>query len=315
MFSSNSLSGLVVADFSRLLPGPLLGQMLRQQGAMVYKIEHPAYPDPVKQQPPFLEGRSTLYQLLNEGKEAISLDYTQISPELDALLGQSDVLIESFRPGIMAQWGLSYAQLQARYPRLIYISLTGYGQTGPQAQVAGHDLNYLAESGVLHLCRDEQGRPVLPAFQIADVLGGSYQALAACALALYARSQTGKGQYLDISMTEGLAPLLVLPQAMALGQMPCSEYRLLNGGLVNYNVYRCADDRWVALAALELKFWNRFCVAVQRLDWQREGVWELSTAQFPYAEVQELFLSQTAAQWLERLQGVDCCFSVVVEKY
>jgi alpha-methylacyl-CoA racemase len=309
------LKGIQILDFSRLLPGPLATQMLREQGAHIIKVERPDSPDYVRSQPPFQDGVSTLYKALNEAKTELKIDWTtKIGREnLLELVRTSDVLIEQFRPGVMAHWGLDYESLKTVNPQICYFSLTGYGQEGPSAKAAGHDLNYLAQSGTLDLNRDENGKPVIPGFQIADIAGGSYRLQMAVMAALLERARTGEGNYSDISMTDGMRPLLTFPLSQLKGGWNPKELRILSGGLVNYNVYETKDGKWMALGALELKFWNAFCAALDRKDWQREDLLALSIYQFPKEELEALFKERTREEWSLWAAEYDFCLTPVLE--
>lgn len=310
------LQGIKILDFTRLLPGPLATQLLAQMGAEVVKIEHPQRADMASNFPPYVNGKSALYQLVNHDKRIESIDYTQ-SPGREAalaLIQTADVMIEQFRPGVMAQWDLDYETLSALNPQLIYISLSGYGQEGPYAQMAGHDLNYLAYSGLLSLNCDETGKPVIPGAQIADIAGGSYGAVMACLAGLFQRSRTGKGGFFDVSMLSGLMPLLTIPFSQHFGGLDPYLYNALSGGLVNYNVYECADGRWMALGALEIKFWNAFCQLVNQPTWQRQQLLELSVHVFPKDEIVAFFKLKTQAEWITLIEksAFDVCLSPVL---
>lgn len=309
------LKNIKILDFSRLLPGPLATQLLREQGAEVIKVGRPDSPDYVKQQPPFVDGISTLYKLLNEGKTELEIDWTREEGRgvLLELIRNSDVLIEQFRPTVMAHWKLDYATLKSINPQLCYLSLTGYGQDGAHAKEAGHDLNYLARSGALDLLRDESGRPVIPAFQIADIAGGSYRLQMGVMAALLERARTGEGNYTDLSMTEGLRPLLTFPLSQLEGGWNPKEFRILSGGLVNYNVYETKDGRWMALGALELKFWNTFCLAANRPAWQRNDLLALSIHQFPKEDLVQFFKTKTRDAWARWAINYDFCLTPVIE--
>ncbi len=307
---SNALKGKRILDFSLLLPGPLATDLLAKMGAEVIKIEHPSKLDETRHYPPFKNGEALLYTMLNATKKSIIIDYRskEHRPQILQMVREADILVEQFRPEVMQRWGLAYEDLKKVNPNLIYISLTGYGQKGPYALKAGHDLNYLACTGVLDLIRDERGKPVIPGVQIADVAGGSYMLVTACLAALV----EGKGQYIDIAMLDGVAPLLTFPYAQLLGGVNPQEIRLLNGGLVNYNVYPCKGGQWVALGALEVRFWNRFCLAVEKPDWQREHFGELSTSVFAYDLVEALFLTKTREEWADWAAEKDVCLSPVL---
>jgi len=307
------LDDITIVDFSRLLPGPLATDLLQQLGATVHKIEHPTKGDYTKMQPPMVKGQSTLYQALNGNKQVHQIDYLQPEgrQQVLSMVAEADILVEQFRPGVMEQWGLGYQAVKAAKADIIYVSLSGYGQTGPYAQTAGHDLNYLALSGILGLTTAPNGQPVIPGVQVADISSGSYMTVNACLAGLYHRQRTGKGSYHDVSMFDGLLPLLTIPATMQWGGVNPAEARFLAGDLVNYNVYKTSDGQWVALAALEMKFWNNFCQATGHPDWQRQHQLQLSTKVFPHHEVVALFASKTLHEWLALAQQSDMCLSPV----
>jgi len=309
------LKNIRILDFSKLLPGPLGTHLLATMGAEVIKIEKSDSRDYIRQQPPFIDDVSTLHFALNSLKEERVLNFA--SPEgmleFTELLGSADLLIEQFRPGVMKHWGLDYETLSAINPRLIYISLSGYGQTGPYCKEAGHDLNYLSLSGLLDMLRDENGKPIIPGVQIADIAAGAYMLQTACLSALLERSRTGIGLYVDVSMTDSLLPLMVFPLSQYWGGFDQREMRILSGGLVNYNVYQCADERWIALGALELKFWNSFCKALDQKDWQREELFELSIHVFPKEALDALFKTRKRDEWATWALGKDLCLTPVIE--
>jgi len=307
------LEHITIIDFTRLLPGPLATNLLAQLGARVIKVEHPRRGDYARTQPPFVGNESTLYGALNFAKELRRIDFQSEAGKAEVLelIRDADVVIEQFRPGVMAAWGLSYEAVRSVNERLIYLSLSGYGQDGPYRDLAGHDLNYLAYSGILSLTRDREGRPVIPGVQVADIGGGSYMTLSACLTALLQRERSGRGAYVDVAMLDGLLPLLTVPATQHWGGLDPYQLNFLSGALVNYNVYECADSKWVALGALEMKFWNNFCALVERPDWKRSHQLELTVQTFPKAELEELFRSKTQAEWLTLSEGQDVCLSPV----
>lgn len=309
------LDHIKVLDFTRLLPGPLATHLLAQLGAEVIKVERTATSDFIKHQAPFVDDRSTLDRALNSFKKLWLVDFSTPEGKQQILekIKDVDIVIEQFRPAVMEHWGLGFEQLKAIKPDLIYISLSGYGQSGPMAQEAGHDINYLANAGILDMIRDEQGKPVIPAVQIADIASGSYLTLSACLTALIGRSKNAKPQYIDVSMLNGLVPLLAIPMSQEWGGLSANLLKVLHGGLVNYNVYEAKDGRWMALGALELKFWNNFCKLLDCLDWQRSSQVELSVRVFPKEEVEELFKTKTQREWIEFAEGQDICLSPVLK--
>jgi alpha-methylacyl-CoA racemase len=257
------LAGIRVLDFSTLLPGPLASLMLAEAGAEVTKIERVGIGDEMRGYSPALGDDSAIFCLLNRGKKSLEIDLKQANAleRLQPLLAQTDILIEQFRPGVMERLGLGYDQLRASYPRLIYCSITGFGQNGPRAQFAGHDLNYMAISGVLSLTCGADGAPSLPHAPIADIAGGSYPAVTNLLLALIARDRTGYGCHLDISMTENLFTLSywALAQGYAAAHWPQPAGGLVTGASPRYQIYACAGGGHIAAAPIEERFWSRFC--------------------------------------------------------
>lgn len=309
------LKDIKIIDFSRLLPGPLGTHLLSELGAEVLKINRKENEDPVKNQPPFINGISTLYFALNHKKDELSFDFEnpEETLELHELIKKSDVLIEQFRPGAMKRWNLDYENLKKINPKLIYISLTGFGQNGQMGQEAGHDINFLALSGFLDMNRDENGKPIIPGVQIADIAGGAFQLQSACLSAVLERNRTDKGLFIDLSMTAGLLPLMIFPLSQNWGSFDPHQLKILNGGLVNYNVYQCADKKWIAMGALELKFWNSFCMAVEKSEWTRSDIVELSVYNFDKIAIENLFKTKSRNEWAEWAKGKNVCITAILE--
>lgn len=301
-----ALEGLRVLDATRLLPGAVATQWLADFGADVIKIEQPGVGDYARHL--FArDGRSEIFEATNRGKRSVELDLkTHRGREvLIALARAADVLIESYRPGVMKRLGLGYESLGAVNPRLIYVALTGYGQNGPMRDAAGHDINYLALSGVL----DTVG--LVPGVQVADLAGGSMQAVIGILLALAARERTGTGQFVDVSMTRGVADLLAVPlsELAATGREPVLGEGILSGGYACYNLYECRDGRLLALGALEPKFWAALCRVLDRPG--------LIARQFEPAQSElkqilaDVFRERDASEWERLLQPHDCCATLV----
>ncbi len=301
------LVGLRVLDLTRLLPGPLGTMMMADMGAEVIKIENLNSPDYVRMFPPYQHGESLNYIAYNRSKKSVLLDYT--TPEgretLLKLAETADVLVEQFRPGHMDRLGLGYAVVHERNPRLVYVSVTGYGQTGPYAHLAGHDLNYLGLSGVLGLTGEPDQAPTVPGVQLADIAGGSYGCVMATLAAIYAREQTGEGQHVDVSMTDCVMPLLSVAYALHGGGQETGRGEMpLSGGQPNYGVYRCADEadgkpRYVALGTLEPKFWQKFCTVVGKPDWLQFMLPQSAEQRTDYkVTIQELIQERTLTDWV-----------------
>ena len=297
------LAGLFVLDFSTLLPGPLATLMLAEAGAEVVKIERPDTGDDMRHFPPQIAGGSAAFALLNRGKRSLALDLKApgVLDRLRPLLDRADVLVEQFRPGVMDRLGLGYAALAEQYPRLIYCSITGYGQYGPRARQAGHDLTFMADSGLLNLVAGADGAPVLPPALVADIGGGAYPAMINILLALQARGRNGHGCHLDISMHDNLLPFAfaALAEGFAGTGFPAPNTMLTHGGNPRYQIYRTADHRFLAAAPIEDKFWQDFCDAA--------GLPETAGI----AEVAARIAAHDSAEWTRRLGGRNVCCAIV----
>ncbi len=246
------LSGLKVLDFSTLLPGPLATLMLAEAGATVTKIERPGVGDDMRHFEPKKGDTSILFALLNRGKQSLALDLKNPADKARAfaLAAEADILIDQFRPGVMARLGLSYEDIAKVNPRIVYCAITGYGQTGPKIDGAGHDLNYAAEAGLLSLVADSDGAPPLPYSTFADIAGGAYPAIINILLALRERDQTGRGRHLDIAMSDNMFPFLWRAQAsIASGASPVANDDMLTGASPRYGLYRTRDGKFIAARA------------------------------------------------------------------
>ena len=262
------LNDLLVVDFSTLLPGPMATLLLAEAGARVVKIE-PLAGEAMRSYPPLWGADSAIFAMLNRGKESLALDL-KTPHDLEwvrDLVMRADVLVEQFRPGVMARLGLGYAELSALNPRLIYCSITGYGQTGPRSHEAGHDLNFIADTGVLALSMGDATAPVQPAAPIGDIAGGSYPAVINVLLALEERRHTGRGRHIDIAMSENLFAMTywALATGFATDAWPGNGTDLVTGASPRYRVYPTRDRKGLVVAALEPKFWSVFCDLL-RLD-------------------------------------------------
>jgi len=311
------LSGLRVLDLTRNLPGPFATRLLADLGATIVKVEPPEG-DPARP-------LAALFEALNHGKECRSIDFRS-SADLDRLrawVQEADVLLDSFRPGVLQGLGLDAATLHALNPRLVMVSITGYGQHGPWAQKAGHDLNFMALSGVLDQMRAPTGELALSNVQWGDLAGGSAMACIAVLAAVFEAQKTEQGRHLDVSMVHGLHAQLVMPQATGamlaplLGRRPGAGEDLLNGVLPCYNLYATQDGRHLAVGALEFKFWKAACEVFNRPDWVQRH-WQ--RGQLPgspdcaalRAEVAQLVASQPLAVWSERFVQADACVTPVL---
>jgi len=295
------LEEIVVLDLTRLLPGAVATQYLADWGAEIIKIEQPGAGDYARTM------SASVFQRTNAGKKSVALNLKDPrgGEMLKSLARNADVLIEGNRPGVMERLGLCYSELGALNKRLIYVSLTGYGQRGPYTDLAGHDINYMALGGVLSL-----NLPVIPGVQIADLVGGSMQTVMGILLALVARHRTGEGRHVDVSMYDGVTSLLTIPLA-TYRDSGCEPRRAdtLSGRYACYNIYEAADGRWLAVGALEPKFWAELC--------RRLACDDLIPRQFEEpqdalkARIAAIFQTKPAHEWFDQLRDSDCCVTPV----
>jgi crotonobetainyl-CoA:carnitine CoA-transferase CaiB-like acyl-CoA transferase len=307
------LAGVRILDLSRLIPGPFGTLVLADLGARVDKIEDAGAGDYLRYVPPQRAGAAAAFQLLNRGKRSaiIDLKKPEAREAFARLVASYDVLFEQFRPGVLDRLGLSHAFLRDRYPRLVICALTGYGQTGPLASRAGHDLNYLARAGLLGSMGPHDGPPQVPGFQLADVSGGMWCAIAILA-ALRKRDATGEGSICDIAMSDGALGFAALSLASGLAGDPVSRgAETLTGGIAPYNTYLAQDGAPITLAALEPKFWLGFCAAVG-LDCDPSALVPGPHQVALKARVAEIFAGKTRAQWVEFASAHDCCVEPVL---
>jgi len=305
------LSGLLVLDFTTLLPGPLAALILAEAGAEVIKIERPDGEE-MRRFPPMLDGESAPFALLNRGKRVLALDLKNEADraKLRPLIERADIMIEQFRPGVMARMGLGYDEMRTLNPRLIYCSISGYGQSGPRSGEAGHDINYIGNTGLLDLQPGPLDHPVPPPALIADIAGGSFPAVINILLALRVRDQSGAGCHLDIAMTDAMFTFAwyALALGCAAGRFPKPGELPLAGGSPRYQLYATKDGRFIACGALEHKFWLAF---TQAIGLGAEYVDDLRDPQTTRAAVASLIAQRTAAEWKPVLAAADCCATVV----
>ena len=272
---SGPLASLKVLDFSTLLPGPFASLMLADMGAEVLRIESPTRMDLLRVLPPLDQGTSASHAYLNRNKRSLALDLKQAEALeiVRALVKEYDIVLEQFRPGVMERLGLGYEALKAINPRLIYVSITGYGQTGPYKDRAGHDINYLALAGVASYTGRQGSGPLPLGVQLADVGGGSLHAVVGLIAAVVARQPSGVGQYLDVSMTDCSFSLNAMAGAgyLACGVEPEWENHVLNGGSF-YDYYRSRDGRWLSVGSLEPGFMQSLCTALGRPELAAQGL-------------------------------------------
>ncbi|TWD44746.1 CaiB/BaiF CoA-transferase family protein [Pseudomonas sp. SJZ131] len=269
------LASLKVLDFSTLLPGPFASLLLADMGAEVLRIESPTRADLLRVLPPHDQGVSASHAYLNRNKRSLALDLKQ--PQalelIKQLLQDHDILLEQFRPGVMERLGLGYAALKAINPKLIYVSISGYGQTGPYKDRAGHDINYLALAGLSSYTGRADSGPLPLGMQVADIAGGSLHGVIGLLAAVIARQHSGQGQHLDVSMTDCAFSLNAMAGAgyLACGVEPGCEEQMLNGGSF-YDYYRSRDGRWMSVGSLEPAFMQQLCSALGRPELAAQGL-------------------------------------------
>jgi crotonobetainyl-CoA:carnitine CoA-transferase CaiB-like acyl-CoA transferase len=313
---SGPLAGIRVLDLSRLLPGGFCSLLLADYGADVLKVEDTGLGDYIRWAPPQHPGvepsaASALFLSLNRGKRSLRLNL-KVSEGQDVLLRlvrEHDVLLESFRPGVLDRLGVGYERLREENPRLVYCAITGYGQDGPDRDRPGHDVNYLARGGLLGLSGEPGGPPVPAAGQIADLGGGALMGAFGILAALHERERSGEGQFVDVSMTRGAQSWLAMVAAryFADGAVPRRGELELAGGLPCYRPYACADG-WVALGALEPKFWRALCAGLGRddlLDRQMDPA--------VAGELEAIFAARTRAEWAAFDAAHGCCLEPVLD--
>jgi crotonobetainyl-CoA:carnitine CoA-transferase CaiB-like acyl-CoA transferase len=294
----SSLSGLLVLDLSRHLPGPLTARLLADLGARIVKVEEPTTGDPVRMSPPVREGVGALGAILLGGVESVALDLKAAGGReaLGRLIARADVLIESFRPGTLARIGFPAEELRARYPRLVIASISGWGQEGPYAARAGHDLTYQAIAGTL------AATAAMPGVLVADQIG-AWSAVAAILAALFERERTGEGKHVDVALLDaGLHANLTAWAAEAERARAVGERLPLTGALPCYNLYETVDGHRLALGALEPHFWERFCRAAGREDLLRR---QYDSSPRARRILNELFRSRTRSEWMALLGRED----------
>ncbi|PAE44188.1 CaiB/BaiF CoA transferase family protein [Bacillus sp. 7884-1] len=311
------LEGIRVLDLTRLLPGPYCSLLLADYGADVIKVEDPKSGDYSRwYEPKVNDDQSAMFISLNRNKRSITLD---LKDEKDkeafiSLIKTADVLIESFRPGVMDRLGLGFEELKVHNPKLIYCAITGYGQTGPYAKEAGHDINFLSYSGLLHLQGAPNEKPLIPSVQIGDIGGGALMAAIGILLAIIDAKKSNTSQFVDISMLDGALSWMhtILPNYWTSGEMPNRGELTLNGGKACYEIYRTKDNRYISVGALEYKFWKNFCKVIgkeeliEKLDEPQEQ------QRLMKQEVQAAIHQKTLEEWLELFEGIDACVSPVL---
>lgn len=311
------LSGIRILDLSRLLPGAYASQMLADFGADVIKVEEPGSGDYGRHMPPHGAGGMGLHFLaINRNKRSMTVNLKSAAGRevFVRLVRGADVVLESFRPGVLDRLGLGYEQLKEVNPRLVYCAISGYGQDGPYRLRAGHDLNYAGYAGLLDYNRGSNGEPAMPPTQLGDLAGGSFMAVIGILAALTGRAQSGEGTMVDVSMTEGVMALLPLVAATYFNTAtaPRPGTSALDGGLPCYNIYETADGRYLTLAALEYKFWHTFCTQIGHLELLPfhipAGPQERAQA---IELLRTIFKTKSRDEWLEELAEIDACVGPV----
>lgn len=305
------LASLKILDFSTLLPGPFASLLLADMGAQVLRVESPTRTDLVRVLPPHVDGTSASHAYLNRNKRCIALDLKQAEAVevVKQLVQEYDIVLEQFRPGVMDKLGVGYEALKAINPKLIYVSITGYGQTGPFRDRAGHDLNYLALAGVASYTGRRESGPLPLGVQLADIGGGSLHGVMGLLAAVIHRQQTGEGQQVDVSMTDCAFSLHGMAGAgyLAAGVEPEMEGLALNGGSF-YDYYRTRDGRWFSVGSLEPQFMQQFCAAIGRPELAARGLSPKPEEQQALKrEIAIEFEKQDFDQWQERFAALDAC--------
>lgn len=313
----SALKDLKILDFSTLLPGPFASLMLADMGAEVLKISSASKPDIVTDYPPFIEGTdiSACQAWLGRNKKSmfLNLKTEEGVAIVKELVKEYNIVLEQFRPGVMDKLGIGYEALKAVNPSVIYCSLTGYGQTGPLRDAAGHDINYMARSGIIsHAGRKEEG-PSLMNFQIADIAVGSLNSVIGILAAVNHRRNTGQGQYIDVAMMDGCVPFNSIDGASFLvsGKQPEREGERLNGGCV-YDFYETKDGQYMSVGSLEPQFWSRFCMAIGREDLIEGTVWPENVDEVK-AQIRGIFKTKTRAEWEAVFAEYDACVQPVLD--
>jgi len=312
------LEGIRVLDLSRLLPGGFCSLLLADFGAQVVKVEDLGMGDYVRWSPPYHEGvddsaKGALFLALNRNKTSVRINLKEERGRevLLRLVQGADVVLESFRPGVLDRLGVGYEAMRAVNPRIVYCAITGYGQDGPMRERSGHDLNYLGLIGLLGLTGESGGPPVQSAGQIADIGGGGLMAAFGILAALRERERSGQGQLVDVSMADGALSWLamVAGQYLCDGVVPRRGNQVLAGSVICYRPYQCADG-WVTLGALEPKFWQNWCRGVGREDLIEHQFAAPDSA--PHTQVQAVFMERTREQWAAFAAEHDCCLEPVL---
>lgn len=315
------LQGIRILDLTRLLPGPVATMHLADMGAEVIKIEDPGVGDYARTMGHVRSQVSQFFVAVNRGKSELRLDLKdpEQRDEFLKMVESADVVVESFRPGVMDKLGVGWKVLRERNPKLVMCAISGYGQDGPFASLAGHDINYIGTAGMLEQNVGPDGIPALPNLQVGDLLGGAQTAVQGILAALVASKTSGKGRFVDVSMTDAVFAHNIMPLvAVNNFTRPAPPGQdLLTGGVPCYNIYRTSDGRFMAVGALELKFWESCCDVLARPDLKTRH-WSLGQqiggddAMTVKAELDALFAQRTLAEWTNRFSHADCCVTPIL---
>ena len=307
-----ALDGIKVVDLSRMAPGPFCTMALGDLGADVIRVEEPGGGRMARERAGDTDEagvrRRVAFNALNRNKRSIALNlkHPDAQEVLHRLVTDADVFVEGFRPGVVSRLGCDYGALSEINPRLVYCSLSGYGQDGPYSNMVGHDINYISVGGALGVIGTDSGPPVIPYNIIADYAGGGLHAAMAILAALMARQHTGKGQYVDIAMSDGVTYMLasLLSEYFGTGVVPARGEMGLNGGAPYYNVYRCRDGRYISVGCIEPWFWSTLCRTLGRED-LIEGQFDGDRSEFVKSELASVFAGKDRDEWWELLSVVD----------
>jgi crotonobetainyl-CoA:carnitine CoA-transferase CaiB-like acyl-CoA transferase len=313
-----AFAGVRMLDLSRLLPGPYCSLLFADLGADVIKVEEPGLGDYARGTPPLWgeSGPGAYFLLLNRNKRSVALNLkTEGGKDVFRRLARTaDVVLESFRPGVMDRLGLGWRALSELNPRLVYCAITGYGQDGPYRDLVGHDINYMGYAGALSVTGPRHGPPLMPGVQAADLGGGALLAAFAIAAALHHRAASGRGQFIDAAMTDGVVSWMApyLGPYFATGRVAARGEERLNGGWICYQAFEAADGGWVTLGALEPKFWANFCRLVGREDLVPLQYADGAARVKAEAEVRAIFRTRPRDEWVRLLHTEDVCAGPVL---
>ena len=307
-----ALQGIKVVDLSRMAPGPFCTMVLGDLGAEVIRVEEPGGGRMARERGAGADEdaakRSAAFNALNRNKRSVALNLKDEAARkvLHELVRDADVFVEGFRPGVVSRLGCDYETLSELNPRLVYCSLSGYGQDGPYSGLVGHDINYISVGGALGVIGEKGGAPVIPYNIIADFAGGGMHAATAILAAIIARGHTGRGQYVDVAMSDGVAYMLasMMSAYFSDGVVASRGSMSLNGAAPYYNVYECRDGRYISVGCIEPWFWAALCQALGRDD-LISMQFDESRAEYIKGELRDIFVARDRDEWWERLSGID----------